>query len=115
MIINDNYEITTEDRNFVLRKYIEPAEKFRTVDGVKESQGMSRGGWELQGYYPTLQAALRGYVNVELRSVPMEVKEILRKIDEVMAVIEGMDNSAYMETVRLQGELRDAKKTEVEL
>lgn len=29
MLINDNYELTVEDRNVILRKYIEPTEKTR--------------------------------------------------------------------------------------
>lgn len=115
MKINENYEITVSERNVVLSKYIEPVEKFKKVDGVKESQGMSRGSWELQGYYPSHAAALRAYVNIELRSVPAEVEVLLRKIDEVMEVVAGLEDSAYMEIARLQGELRDAKNTEVEL
>lgn len=90
MIINSNFEVVVYERNFVLKKYIAPVEKFKTIDGNKVSQGMSKGGWEIQGYFPSLAACLRGYVNVELRSVPMEVSEILRKLDEIMVVIENI-------------------------
>jgi len=91
MKINDNYRITTSERNVVLERYIEPVEKFKKVNGVRESQGMSKGSWELVGYYPSLASALRGYVNVETRSIPMDVTEILRKLDEVYNVIEGLE------------------------
>lgn len=48
-----------------------------------------------------------------MRSVPAEVEVLLRKIDEVMEVVAGLEDAAYMEIARLQGELRDAKNTEV--
>ena len=90
MIINDTYRVTTSERNVVLEKYIVPIEKFKAVDGIKVSQGMSKGGFELLGYYPSHQAAIRAYVADELRGVPQEINELLRKIDEVMVVIEGL-------------------------
>ena len=95
MKINDNYEITVDERNFVLKKYIEAKEKTMKVSDAKDAPRVgtgeyTKGSWELIGYYPSLTAALRGYINVETRSVPMEVNEILRKIDEVMVVIENI-------------------------
>jgi len=93
MIINDTYEILVDERNFVLKKYIEPVEKFKKVEGIRESQGMSKGSWETQGYYPSLAACLRGYVNVETRSVPMEVSKLLWKLDAIYVAIDRLEVS----------------------
>lgn len=65
MKINDSYELTVSERNVVLSKYVEPVEKFKKVDGIKESQGMTKGSWELQGYYPSCTTSLCEHRNAE--------------------------------------------------
>lgn len=91
MKLSDNYEITVDERNVILRHYVAPVEKFHSVDGVKVSKGMSKGHWEVCGYYRTHQAALRAWMNMELRETPQSVTELLGKLDEVMKVIGGLE------------------------
>lgn len=93
MKLSDNYEITVDERNVILRHYVAPVERFKVVDGVKVSRGITAGHWETVGYYRTHQAALRAWVNMELRETPQTVSELLLRLDEVMEVIGGLDIS----------------------
>jgi len=90
MFLSDDYKIKIDERNVVLEHLVRPVELFKKVDGVKVSKGMSKGHWEVIGYYNSHQALLRAFVNLEIREVPQEVNEILGKIDELYALIEGL-------------------------
>ena len=91
MKLGDNYEIIIDERNVVLRKYIEPVEKTKTVDGIKVSDGMSKGHWDVCGYYPSHQALLRAFVAMELRGTPQEINVLLGRVNELYELIDGLD------------------------
>ena len=83
MKLDDNHRITTFERNIVLEKLRKPVEKFKKINGVKVSQGMSKERWEYVGFYRTHRAAVDAWVDSELREAPQEVSVLLRKVDEL--------------------------------
>lgn len=96
MKLTEDYEITVDDRNVILRHYIAPVEKTKKVSDAKDSPRISTGEytaghWEVVGFYRTHQAALRAWVNMELREETQEVSELLRKIDGLYELIGGLD------------------------
>ena len=90
MFINDKYRVSVDARNIVLEKYIAPKEQFKKVDGVKVSKGMSKASYELVGYYPSHRAMLRGFAELELRSIPQSYLGLCAKIDELYELISGL-------------------------
>ena len=88
MKLTEDYEISIDERNVILRHYVAPVEKTKKAsDGRVGTGEFTAGHFETVGYYRTHQAALRAWVNMELRETPQTVSELLLRLDEVMEVI----------------------------
>lgn len=93
MFLNAGYNISIQDRNVVLERFSRSVEKTKKDDeGASIPTGeFTKDSWVVVGFYPTHKAALRGFIDLELRGVPQNFFELSRKIDELYSLIEDLE------------------------
>lgn len=84
MIINDEYQVTTDgDANVMLMKKFEK----KTEEGQPTEYG-----YKAIGYYPTLKSALKDWTRKELFSTELkDLKTVNDKLEEIHNIINNLN------------------------